>query len=105
MPPVCSQRDYMTALVFQIAADVPGVIAIDPAEPFTAAARLAGVVVLPGNLEPAPAPVHDMTHAEGQGLCVGRPSPLHLAGRDRPGKPATAPLERPHRQACWHWWP
>ena len=47
---VGSQLDYMTALVFQTAAGVPGATAVDPAEPLIAAAMLAGAGALLGNL-------------------------------------------------------
>jgi hypothetical protein len=47
---VGSQLDYMTALVFQAAAGVPGATAVDPSEPVIATAMLAGAAALLGNL-------------------------------------------------------
>jgi hypothetical protein len=52
---VVSQLDYMTALVFQTAAGVPGATPVDPAEPVIAAAMLAGATALLAHIRPDPA--------------------------------------------------
>ncbi|HEU4947188.1 MAG TPA: hypothetical protein VFT31_08550 [Kribbella sp.] len=49
---VVYQLNYMTALAFQAAADVPGATAFDPQEPPIAAAALAATVVLLAGLSP-----------------------------------------------------
>jgi len=47
------QLDYMTALLFQAAAQVPGATPYDPQEPFIAVAIVAAAAVLLANLRPA----------------------------------------------------
>jgi hypothetical protein len=61
---VGSQLDYMTALVFQTAAGVPGATPFDPAEPFIAAAMLAGAAALLGGLRRSPVPGGDRAGVE-----------------------------------------
>jgi len=52
------QLDYMTALLFQAAAQVPGATAFDPQEPFIAAAITGAAIALLMNLRRAPAAHH-----------------------------------------------
>jgi hypothetical protein len=60
---ILQQVGYLTALVFQARAGVPGATAFDPQEPFIAAAFLAAAVVLFAGLRPARqhAPARAMT--------------------------------------------
>jgi hypothetical protein len=52
---VVSQLEYMTALVFQTAAGIPGATPYDPAEPVIAAAMLAGATALLAHIRSDPA--------------------------------------------------
>lgn len=68
---VGSQLDYMSALVSQAAAGVPGATALDPAEPFIAAAMLAGTVALLRNTRGSTGP--DRVQPEGDRAPSGPP--------------------------------
>jgi len=56
----------MTALPFQVAAGVPAATAFDPAEPFIAAAMLAGAAALLAGLRPTAAPAADPARTAAQ---------------------------------------